>query len=320
MQLRVGNRTRVAQLTALDPGAFAFVMATGIVAVAAADEGLPLLSDGLLALACLAWVALGAALMGRVLRGTAGRRSVSSRPRLSAFALVAATAVIGARLAQAREESPSLVLWTIALALWVLLLVMRPRTDDVRGNSLLVVVATESLAVLGALLGPSRGTPLLLVALTCWLLGLIAYPAVSCAIARAANRSRRFDPDLWIVMGALAIATLAGSELLLAARGSHSLHELTAGWLADVDLGTWALASALIGPLLVAELCTRSSWRYEQHRWSFVFPLAMYAVATQTLGRADSLSVLSPIAQAFFVVALAAWTLVTSGLAHRIAA
>lgn len=44
------------RLGKFDAGAFAVVMATGIVAIAAAEEGLPLLSDALLALACLAWV------------------------------------------------------------------------------------------------------------------------------------------------------------------------------------------------------------------------------------------------------------------------
>jgi dipeptidyl aminopeptidase/acylaminoacyl peptidase len=271
----------------LDPGAFAFVMATGLVAIAAARAGLPLLSNALLALACLAWVALVGAIVPRLL--VAGRSTTAARPRLRTFAVVTATTVIGSRFAQTGEQILATALWALAVTLWLLLFVRRRTTRDARGNSLLVVVATESLAVLAALLAAGRGgAPLLAVALAAWVIGLVLYPPVIIVIARAIRRSRRFDPDLWIVMGALAIATLAGSELLLATRARHALPELAA-WLPDVNLVTWAGASALIAPLLLAELRTRSGWRYGGDRWSFVFPLRMYAVASGTLAQAEAL-------------------------------
>jgi tellurite resistance protein TehA-like permease len=117
-------------------------------------------------------------------------------------------------------------------------------------------------------------------------------------------------------MGALAIATLAGSELLLGARTLHSLHQAR-NWLPDLDLATWALGSALIIPLVAAELRTRSRWRYDASRWSFVFPLGMYAVASRTLAQADKLALLRDVGHVFFVIALAAWSLVALGLARR---
>lgn len=294
----------------VDAGAFAFVMATGIVSVAAADEGLPILSDALLAIACAAWAVLAAAVSRRALVRPRGR------PRLQAFAVVAATSVIGVRLVEIGSETVALVLWSVALGLWILLLLQRVEIGRVRGSSLLVVVATESLAVLAALLAPNWSVSLLLVAVAAWLLGLVLYPLVLGALVPAVRRRRRFEPDLWIVMGALAITTLAGSELLLGARRLSRLGVLRT-LLPGVDLAVWAAAAALIPPLLAAELLTRSGWRYEEARWSFVFPLGMFSAASRALARADALPALAEIARVFFVGALAAWSVVLIGLARH---
>jgi tellurite resistance protein TehA-like permease len=285
-------------------------MATGIVSFAASAQGLALLSEALLAIACLAWVVLAAAVCRRALR------TPQPRPRLQSVALAAATAVIGARFMQAGEGMLALALWGAALAFWFLLLLQRPQVGRARGGSLLIVVATESLAALAALLAPRWGATFLLFALTAWLLGLALYPLVIGVLAIGLSREHRFDPDLWIVTGALAIATLAGSELLLAARALHALRELRA-WLPGADLATWATASTLMVPLIVAELRTRARWRYEASRWSFVFPLGMYAVASRTLGQAEQLALLEGIGRAFFVIAVVSWALVLLGLTRQ---
>jgi tellurite resistance protein TehA-like permease len=86
--------------------------------------------------------------------------------------------------------------------------------------------------------------------------------------------------------------------------------------LRDVDIATWALASAWIPPLLAAEVRNPAGWQYRSSRWSFVFPLGMYAVATQTLGRAADLGPLPDLARVFFAGALLAWALTLGGLAR----
>jgi tellurite resistance protein TehA-like permease len=107
-------------------------------------------------------------------------------------------------------------------------------------------------------------------------------------------------------MGALAITTLAAAELLLD-RGALA---------ADVALATWAAASAAIPFLVLTELRVRQ-WRYDLARWSFVFPLGMYGVASSVLGGADGLPGLRTTGTVFFWIALAAWTLTAAGLARR---
>jgi tellurite resistance protein TehA-like permease len=293
----------------LDAGAFAFVMATGIVSVAASAEGLAIVSDALLVFAISAWIGLASVVFPRAVR-------TPRRPRLQSFALVASTAVIGARFALTGDDTPALALWSLALLCYGVLVLSRPSTGDPSGGSLLIVVATESLAVLAALLAPHSTAALLVAALLAWTLGLCLYPLLTAAIVLALYRRPRFAPELWIVMGALAVATLAGAELLLATRTLRALPELRSVLL-NVDLTTWSLASSLIVPLLLAEVRSRGSWRYDASRWSFVFPLGMYAVATKTLAQADALPPLNRLGTVFSALALAAWLVVLAGLARR---
>ena len=272
----------------VDAGAFAVVMATGILGVAARLEGFASLADALLAAACLAWVVLAVLLRARSVRS---------------FAVVAGTAVIGADFLLAGRGLPALALWSLAAALWLAVgLTMRAEA----ASSLLTIVATESLAVLAAALDRHGDAPLRVPAIALWALGLALYPLIAGRIVHGAVRKRDFEPTLWIVMGALAITTLAASELLLD-RGALG---------SAVALATWAAASAAIPFLVVTDLRAQR-WGYEVARWSSVFPLGMYAVASRVLGTADGLAGLRTIGTVFFWIALAAWVLTAGGLARR---
>jgi tellurite resistance protein TehA-like permease len=297
---------RVRVLPGSDTSAFVFVMATGVVSVAAWLQQLHVLSAALLVIASLGWVTLALALLLRE------SEEAPAQPRLESFALVAATAVLGARFSLAGQGLLALALWALAVAAWLVLLARAPRGGSAGGGWFLIVVGTESLAVLASLLAPRRGAQLLDAALAWWLLGLCLYPLVAVAIAAELRRHRRFAPALWITMGALAIATLAGTELLLAARALDALAPLRR-LLWDSDLALWAVASASILPLAGAELHNGAGWRNPRGRWSFVFPLGMYAVASQQLARAAPLAPLAGIGRVFFVISLLAWALVLLG-------
>jgi tellurite resistance protein TehA-like permease len=275
----------VRALEGVDAGAFTVVMATGILGVGARLEGIAPLADVLLALACLAWLVLAALLRARALRS---------------FALVAGTAVVGADLLLAGHGTAALALWSLAAALW-LAVAFAIRMEA--ATSLLTIVATESLAVLAADLDRHHDAPFRTLAVALWALGLALYPFVAGRIVHASLRERDFSPTLWVVMGALAITTLAGAELVLdrSALGS------------DVALATWAAASAALPFLVVTELRLRD-WRYEVARWSFVFPLGMYGVASHVLAGAAGVAGLRQLGTVFFGIALAAWVLTAGGL------
>ena len=275
-------------LEGVDAGAFAVVMATGILGVGARLEGIAPLADALLACACAAWVVLAAVL-----------RAYSVR----SFAVVAGTAIVGADFLLAGQGQLALALWSLAAALW-LAVAFTVRAEA--AGALLTIVATESLAVLAAALDRHGDAPLRGAAIGFWALGLALYPLIAGRIVHRSVREYRFEPALWIVMGALAITTLAAAELLL---DGHVLGD-------DVGLATWAAASAAIPFLVAAELRVRR-WRYEVARWSSVFPLGMYGVASRVLGGADGLAGLRTIGTVFFGIALAAWVLTAAGLARQ---
>jgi tellurite resistance protein TehA-like permease len=281
----------VSALESVDASVFAIVMATGILGVGARLEGIAPLADLLLGLACMTWLVLAAILRTRSIRS---------------FAVVAGTAVIGADFLLAGQGELALALWSLAAAL-SLAVAFTIRSEA--ANSLLAIVATESLAVLAALLDRHQHAPLRVPAIGLWALGLALYPLVAGPILNRSLRERDYSPTLWIVMGALAITTLAAAELLLD-RGALG---------PDVALATWAAASAAIPFLAVTELRARQ-WRYEVARWSFVFPLGMYGVASRVLGGADGLGGLRDLGTVFFVIALAAWTLTVGGLVSELRA
>lgn len=272
----------------IDAGAFAVVMATGILGVGARLEGIDALADALLAGACLVWLALASLLRLRSVRS---------------FAVVAGTAVVGADFVLAGQGELGLALWCLSVALWFAV-ACTVRMEA--AGSLLTIVATQSLSVLAASLDRHHVAPLRTPAIAFWALGLALYPLVAGRIVHSSVRERRFSPTHWIVMGALAITTLAAAELFLDRAGLDS----------DVALGTWIAASAAIPLLVVTELRVRR-WYYEIGRWSFVFPLGMYGVASRVLGSADGRAALRDVGSVFFWVGLAAWLLTAAGLARR---
>jgi tellurite resistance protein TehA-like permease len=278
----------VRALEGVDAGAFAVVMATGILGVGARLEGIAALADVLLACACLVWLVLAVILRARSIRS---------------FAVVTGTAVIGADFLLAGQGELALALWCLSAVLW---LAVAATVRREAAGSLLSIVATQSLSVLAAALDRHHVAPLREPALAFWALGLALYPLVAGRTVHNSVRERHFNPTHWIVMGALAITTLAAAELLLD-RGSLG---------SGVALATWAAASAAIPFLVVAELRVRR-WRYEVARWSFVFPLGMYGVASHVLGSADTYSALRDVGTVFFWIALAAWLLTAAGLARR---
>jgi tellurite resistance protein TehA-like permease len=191
------------------------------------------------------------------------------------------------------------------------------------GNWLLPVVAAQSLAVLAvALAGPGRVRPLLFVALSCWVIGLVMYAALIAAIgARVLSVNAQpawFTSDDWIVMGALAISALSATELLQADTADRMLWP-THAVLAHAAVVTWGLASSAVAPLAVLHLRRllreRSARRYQTRWWAGVFPLGMYSVATQQLAVTVGLHPLELVARIAFWVAVGAWSLTAAAAA-----
>jgi hypothetical protein len=170
---------------------------------------------------------------------------------------VAAAEVLGVRAVVAGQDRIGAALWTTGALAWLALALALPVAIHRRrltptwwaasGNWLLPVVATQSLAVLAvALAGPGRVRPLLLVALSCRVIGLVMYAALIAAIGARVlcvnAQPARFTPDDWIIMGALAISALAATALLQADRmlwPAHALWQTPPSWPGDWPARRW---------------------------------------------------------------------------------
>ena len=208
----------------MKPDVFAVVMATGIVSIAAADHGYDIVSDGLAVLAAIGLPALVAAAVVRWPRQPPDVTDPDVTIRL--FTFVAACAVLDGRL-----TSIHVVVWALsALAgvAWLILAVLTTRNfvrrswsdlqQRARGGWELASVGTSGLAIVSVALSRFTGFHTLLsIAVVIWVLAIVVYGIMTALILARAFAARLdaggFEPDAWILMGGLAIATLAGDHI-----------------------------------------------------------------------------------------------------------
>lgn len=265
------SRLRIASLRQLPSGIFSIVMATGIVAIAVDELALTVLAKIVFALAVLAYVLLWMLFALRLWRYWHDVRDDArhSERALGFFAIVAATSVVGTALAGSFGIPAALPLWLATLALWFAitytilpgLMIARDKSSfgsGFNGVWLLVVVATESVAVLGAPVAAEghaiSATLEMFTALCFWLVGgmlylwLIALIFYRCIFLPMSVED--VTPTYWINMGAMSIATLAGTSLLHESNAFVQLHTI-APFIAGITLGFWATATWWIPILLV---------------------------------------------------------------------
>jgi tellurite resistance protein TehA-like permease len=189
----------------------------------------------------------------------------------------------------------------------------------VHGGWLIAIVGTESLVILGAIVAPHLGDheqSVLVLSHMFWGIGLGFYGIF---ITLFGYRIFFFDiepddvtPLLWVVMGAAAITTNAGSVLILTDTGMTFLHSMRP-FIDGVTLIMWAWATWWI-PLLVLfgfwkHVVRRAPLRYTPMLWSLVFPLGMYALASLRLALAADFPPLRTISASMVWVALGVWLL-----------
>ena len=324
----------------LFPGYFALVMATGIVSIACYLLEMRTLAFTLLAVNTIAFVLLSLLLLIRLLLFFGRvKEDINNHMRGPGFfTVVAGTSVLGSQLLivgnQARIAS---VLWLLALLLWAVIMYTffaamtvhenKPSIESgLNGAWLLVVVATQSISVLGTLLvGEYAGyrEPLLFFTLCMFLLGCMLYiPLITLIFYRFTFvnvTTASLTPPYWINMGAVAITTLAGARLIIAAPEWTMLDEALP-FLKGFTLFFWAAGTWWIPLLFILgfwrHVYRRFPLRYDPQYWGMVFPFGMYTVCTFQLSKALNFPPLMVIPRYFIYLALAGWFIVSLGLVH----
>jgi len=325
------------EIASLYPGCFALVMATGIISNAFFLEGRHAVSDALFAANLVAYPWLIALTVVRAVRFRSALWADLLDPRLvfSFFTIVAGTDVFGLGVNLRGFAGAATVLWVSALVLWFVLIYFSfgvltflntaHGANVVHGGWLIAIVGTESLVILGTAVAPGLGAlgPTVFVLLhMLWGVGLAFYGIFIVLFAQRIFfvdiKPDDITPLLWVVMGAAAIATNAGSTLIMSETGLPFLTSMRP-FIDGVTLILWAWATWWI-PLLVLfgiwkhGVC-RVPLAYTPMLWSLVFPLGMYALASLRLSLAADFPPLRAISHMMVWIALAAWTATAVGLA-----
>lgn len=337
------HRSVVLQAAAgLFPGYFALVMATGIISIAAHLLEMRIIALALLVINVIAYAVLWVLLLSRlILFFPRVKTDITDHVRGPGFfTVVAGTCVLGSQLViVVGRYGEAAFLWVAALLFWLVIMYTFFTAVTVRENKpsvesglngawLIAVVATQSISVLGTLLvsrWEAYREPLLFFTFSMFLVGCMLYLLLITLIFYRFTfvnvTSATLTPPYWINMGAVAITTLAGARLILAAPGWSFLQEVLP-FLKGFTLFFWAAGTWWIPLLFILgfwrHVYKRFPLRYDPQYWGMVFPLGMYTVCTFQLANAIGFAPLLVIPRYFIFLAFAGWLAAATGLLHTL--
>jgi tellurite resistance protein TehA-like permease len=324
------------------PGYFAFVMATGIVSIASYLQGMLSLSLSLFFINKMAYGVLWFLTLIRLFRYfpefVADLTSHVRGPGF--FTLVAGTCILGNQfILISHDFTTAFSLLILGLILWLILIYgfftsvivqeAKPSLETgIHGGWLIVVVATQSVSILGTLVASGFirwQKHFLFISLVMFLVGSMLYLIILTLVFYRLMffelTPGAFIPLYWVDMGAAAITALAGGRLILASGDWSFLQEILP-FLKGFTLFFWATATWWI-PLLLS----LSAWRhlykrfplsYDPQYWSLVFPLGMYTASTFVFAQATGLNLFYLISKYFIYAALIVWAGTFIGMVRRI--
>lgn len=257
------------------------------------------------------------------------------------FTMVAGSCILGSQfIIIFHDYIASFILWVIGLILWVILNYTiftgftikenKPSLDQgITGAWLLAVVATQSIAVLSALIADHMEQPYKLqmnfLALCMWLWGGMLYIWMISLIFYRYTFFRfspgDLSPPYWINMGAMAISTLAGSLLIMSTDHAPFLQSLLP-FLKGFTVFYWVTGTWWIPMLFILaywrHLYKGFPLKYDPLYWGAVFPLGMYTACTFRMAEAMKMDFLNQIPEYFIYIALAAWTAAFIGFVRSV--
>ena len=347
------------------PAYFAVVMATGIMSIAFEAMAFPGISRALF------WLNLA---LYPILCTILATRALLFRPSLTAdlktlqrswlfLTFVVGTNTLGMQLVIfQRATGAACVLWLVALLAWFICIYFilfnfipmrkKPAHEMVNGATLLIIVSTVSVALLGLRLlnaaAPQSGHAYI-AAWAFWASGFAMYllivPIVIYRLFFIRLKPVEWEAPYWICMGAPAIITLTGSEFVLYMPHMpgmpllESIRESTyslsvAAWIIgtswipyQIVMDTRKFTSINIAgspPLWIkafpwSRLAFGSQYHfYGPPSWSRVFPMGMYAACTLSLAKITSFGFLGAASQYWGWFALSIWFLTLIGMLRSV--
>lgn len=326
----------------LFPGYFAMVMTTGILSVGGYLLGFPVFARVLLYINIFAYIILWILTLLRIFKHR--RRFVydltGHEKGPSFFTLVAGTCVFGSQILTVTGNTRiPFILWCVGVVLWVIVMYTfftsvsirrrKPALETgINGAWLIAAVGTHSVSVLGTLLSPSitSGKEIVLFFTLCmYFLGCMLYlNIITLIFYRFTFLKLDFEemtPPYWVNMGAVAITTLAGANLILHNDQMPLLLEITP-FLKGFTTFFWMTGTWWI-PLLFILMFWRHfihhyPIKYDPQFWAMAFPLAMYTTSTYQLSNALALPFVAYIAYGMVFVAIIVYILVLLGLINHV--
>lgn len=312
-------------------------MATGIVSIGLFLWKWASLAAFFLGLNIFFYVALWIILIARIIRFPKVVWDDLHHPArgVTFLTLVAGNNVLGSQIAViAQRQDIALVFWIIGFTLWILLLytfflvniMKEPKPSleqSISGAWLLIVVSTESVAVLGAIIANSSSYHHIIafIALCAYMIGGMFYLVLIGLILYRwlfiSMKAETLTPPYWINMGAVAIISLAGSRIVMYAN-THEMLSHWANFIRSFTLFFWAFATWWVPLLFIMfgyrHFIARVPLRYDPQYWSMVFPMGMYGVCTFTYAGITGFSFIKPISAIFVILAVTTWIIVFIGL------
>jgi len=271
-------------IATLDPGYFAFVMATGIVSIGTHLLGYALLSEVILGFAVAGFVGLLAAYLARFVFFQPFVRQSAADPTVAMayFTVVAGTDVVATRFVLAGHPLVAFGLGCGAALIWVVLTyglpgsivaaARRPVLREINGTWLVWVVSTQSLSIVATAVASHAPTEWLhnalpIVAVSLWGLGVMLYLVLIVIIFLrllvVEVTPAEMGPAYWIAMGATAISVRAAAGILtLHDPGARLLVAALRPFVVGLSVVLWAFGTWWI-PLLVLF----GVWRYVLRRY-----------------------------------------------------
>ncbi len=287
----------------LYPGCFAIVMAIGISQIDALRFNMISVAKILFGINKLLYVVLcGLSLVRLLFYFPYLRKDLGSISRGPGFlTIVAGTSVLGAQyILTERGYQLAIVLWVVACVIWPIVIysalsaaILDRRNEgheeQANGGCLLAVVSTQSISILGVMIGPYFGGLTSIANVVCgamFLVGCVLYVVIIVPISRRLIYKKitpeTITPSYWICMGAAAITTVSGSSLLT--QIGAGVFRNIAALLEGITLLFWVIATLWMPLLLILfawrHIIKRYRLSYEPSYWTIIFTVGMYASCT----------------------------------------